>query len=66
VEYATFHDEGVELLRLGFVPARVLADGRQVSAGDGSPVDSSFAFDPARGVLRVQRRGATHVIVSAE
>jgi len=66
VEYTTFHDEGVELLRLAFVPARVLADGRPLPTGDGSSGDSSFAFDPARNVLQVRRRGATHVVVAAE
>ncbi|TAJ16623.1 MAG: hypothetical protein EPO65_12940 [Dehalococcoidia bacterium] len=66
VEYTTFHDEGVELLRLAFVPARVLADGRPLPTGDASSVDSSFSFDPARNVLQVRRRGATHVVIAAE
>jgi hypothetical protein len=59
VSYTTFHPHGEETLRLSFVPREITCDGRPLAqrAPDAPVASSGWCFEPAEGVLRVQRGG---------
>ncbi|MBI5525399.1 MAG: hypothetical protein HY897_03625 [Deltaproteobacteria bacterium] len=51
IEYRTFDADGTEVLRLSFSPASVSAD---------------YSFDPSLNVLKVSRKGAKDVVITAK
>jgi hypothetical protein len=60
VRYLTFDAAGEEVLRLGFEPKAVTADGAALARAGGTP---GWSFDPLAGVLRVRRSAARQVVV---
>jgi hypothetical protein len=55
IAYRTYHAEGAEILRLTFTPGSVTGDGGELP----------HSFDPVLGVLRLTRRNAREVVISA-
>jgi hypothetical protein len=65
IGYRAFDADGSEVLKLGFVPHHVSADGTPLSAGEAAN-SSGWRFDAQGSVLKVWRRGAKTIRVTAE
>ena len=64
IRYSVFDDASTEILRLGFIPARVLADGNMLpkrNAANGA----GWTFDEHTRVLRVHHVGSKEITVTA-
>jgi hypothetical protein len=65
VAYSTFDEEATDVLRLDFVPASVMANGKALVAR--KDLDApGFFFDPSTHVLRVRHEGARNISIVGE
>jgi hypothetical protein len=65
VRYTTFDAEASEVLRLGFAPTRVTADGTEL-ARRADLVQPGWVFEATQGTLRIRHQAAKSIVVSAQ
>jgi hypothetical protein len=62
IEYTTFEARGIETVRITFRPRIVLAEGRLLTPKEWACGE----YSGVPGGLRIHRRAARHIVVSAE